>query len=268
MNEDRSAREGASASRGQQPEPGLVGSLDSEHPVVRRLGHRYLVDGEPVVSVTAILGVLGIEQLAAWGQRTAVAGICELARSRRLYRFDDEDRIFEALKAHGLTTGGVAAKARALGTTVHEAFALIAGGETVRADDYPDPEAGYMRALTGGIEALRLRSFVASELVVGSAVHGYAGTLDALIETEHRGRVLLDLKTSRGVNDSAHLQLAAYRAAAVECGHEPPDQCVVLRLAADGSFELLEGRATLEQFFAVKAAYEAITALRKALGDD
>ena len=109
--------------------------------------------------------------------------------------------------------------------------------------------------------------FIGSEVAVGSAVHGYAGTLDALVETEQRGRVLLDLKTSRGVYDSAHLQLAAYRAAAVECGHEPPDHCVVLRLAADGSFEFVDGWATLEQFLAVKRAHEAITALREALGD-
>jgi hypothetical protein len=237
-------------------------------PVVLRLGRgHYIVNGEPKPGVTPISNMPSIEQLGAWGQNVAVAGICELARTKRLHRFDDEERISEALRAYGLGVGAAAAKSRALGTTVHEGLEVIAAGGVIRPEDYPDPDCGYVRALIAGIEALRVTRFVASELVVGSAVHGYAGTLDLIVETEHRGRVLVDVKTSKAIYETAHLQIAAYAEAATECGHGPFDHSVVLRLAADGGFEFVRGRASIAQFVRLKNAYMALRELREAIRD-
>jgi hypothetical protein len=91
-------------------------------PVVtfERGGRAYLVDGVRVPSVTQIVGILGKDGLAGWGQRVAVEGVVTL-RELGIEIPSNIDAVFSLLKAHNRTTGALAAQARARGTVVHEA---------------------------------------------------------------------------------------------------------------------------------------------------
>ena len=60
---------------------------------------------------------------------------------------------------------------------------------------------------------------VAQEMTVASLTHGYAGTLDLIIETNGR-RLLADIKTGTGVYATTALQLAAYRYAEYQASDE------------------------------------------------
>jgi hypothetical protein len=105
--------------------------------------------------------------------------------------------------------------------------------------------------------------FHKTEVMVGSAKHGFAGRYDVRCEID--GQIcLLDLKTGKGIYDAALLQLAGYELASVEMGEEPVDRLVVLRLGADGKYETKDSHATLGMFLGVKAAYDALKALQKA----
>jgi hypothetical protein len=69
------------------------------------------------------------------------------------------------------------------------------------------------------------------------------------------------------VYESAHLQIAAYELAARECGEDPADHLVIVRLVDDGSFEFVRSRATFEQFLAIRRAHDAVERLREAIED-
>ena len=117
-----------------------------------------------------------------------------------------------------------------------------------------------------------------SELIVGSAEFGYAGRFDivaklrgtkyvskcypkrsSLVETLPPGaRWMLDLKTSKAVYPSYHLQLGGYEGAFEEDGYKPVDQTGVVRVTADGKYELVPGRALHADFLAVLDVYRVI----------
>jgi hypothetical protein len=121
--------------------------------------------------------------------------------------------------------------------------------------------------LIAAVHRLRPAGFLGSEVVVGSREHQYAGTYDVLVRDHAGRRIRLDLKTSSGVFESHHVQIQGYEMAARECGEEPADHLVIVRLAADGSYEFVRSQATPEDFLSLLAAYRAVKRLREAIGD-
>lgn len=124
------------------------------------------------------------------------------------------------------------------GTRVHElAEQLVAGKEVA----VPDDIAGHCESYVAFLQDWDPEP-VLIEAVVMSHKHGYAGTLDAILDIDGIGRVLLDIKTSRsGIFGEVALQLAAYRYADVyidEAGAEQPmlpvDQAFALHVRGDG----------------------------------
>lgn len=82
---------------------------------------------------------------------------------------------------------------------------------------------------------------LASEQVVWSLTHGYAGTLDLLAEVNGE-QAVLDWKTGKAVYSEAHLQNAAYRHAIREMGHGDPVKGYIVRLPKntdDPAFEVV-----------------------------
>ena len=79
--------------------------------------------------------------------------------------------------------------------------------------------------------------FIASERLVFSREHGYAGTTD-LIGTLNGRLALLDIKTGRGVYPEYKLQLAAYAVAWGEMTGHFPEVCTNLHVRSD--FTILE----------------------------
>jgi hypothetical protein len=83
---------------------------------------------------------------------------------------------------------------------------------------------------------------IASEQVIWSHRHRYAGTLDLLARVNGRLAVI-DWKTGKYVYNEAHLQNAAYRQAVREMGHGDPELGIIVRLPKtvdDPSFQAVE----------------------------
>jgi hypothetical protein len=86
---------------------------------------------------------------------------------------------------------------------------------------------------------------IASEQVIWSHRHRYAGTLDLLARVNGRLAVI-DWKTGKYVYNEAHLQNAAYRQAVREMGHGDPELGIIVRLPKtvdDPKFEAVEADA-------------------------
>lgn len=235
----------------------------------------YLVDGEEVPSVSTVLQVLEKGGLSWWGMKVGVEGVLELLKRPEVVVPPDADAIVALLKEHRLTVNHVKDKAADRGTNVHSALeGWFENGVIPDPQFYPENERGYVAGLVAFLNDAQPLGH-ASEVMVG-VPDGYAGRFDLLASFEGEVVVktypkrkpvreafesstwLLDLKTSKGVYPSYHLQLAAYEYALEACGYEAPDHSGVLRVTDDGRYELVEGRAHWEQFTSVLEVYHAI----------
>lgn len=202
----------------------------------------------------------------------------------------EHDATAESLKAlitaEKLSCNHVLNKAGDRGTNVHsalEAWARSNGEFFPTPQNFPDEERPYVEGLLQFVDTIAGKGRpVLCEVMVGSAEHGFAGRYDLVVElfepvefiakaykrkepktvTLGPGRFLGDAKTSSGVYDSHHLQLAAYEGASIECGYQPTDGRFVLHLTKDGAYEVVPSRATFDQFLAVKKTHDALKELK------
>ena len=243
----------------------------------------YKVNGKEVPSVTGVLDILEKGGLPWWGMKVGIEGVLQLSNADNLALYSTVEEWVELLTQHKLTVNHVRDQAGDRGQAVHDALELWASGNYVLPEPliYAPEEQGYVRGLRDflidcGAEA------VASEVMVGSAKHKYAGRFDLRARIPHdtdvvvktypvrkplRGRLeggewLLDLKTSKGVYDTHYLQLEAYETASIECGYEPTIQRGVIHVTEDGRYELAVSKATFTDFKAVLSAYKRLQALK------
>lgn len=184
----------------------------------------------PLVSVSSVLGVLDKPALIHWAWN--------LGREGRDFR--DERN-----------------KASTRGTSVHDAAELLATtGKPPKLADFPEDDRGYVQALASWWLTVR-PTVIATEVIVASLEHGYAGRFDLLCEIDGK-RCLRDYKTSRSIHAvEMFAQLEAYELAATESGHPPTDSRGIVRLGEDGTFEEAESCASAADFLGVKAAFDA-----------
>lgn len=199
--------------------------------------HKYLVDGSRVANVTTILGCVDKSgPLMAWAVRETKEG--------RDYR---ETRDTAATR----------------GTSVHDALEVLARDNTPPLlDQFPDEDRGYVQALARWWIDHR-PSPIHVEQLVASVKHRYAGKLDLVCEIQGIPH-MVDLKTSRRVYETHHLQLAGYELAYVECGYTPvPTVTAILRVDAEGEYEFVPSRASVEDWLNVCAMYETLRKVRR-----
>jgi hypothetical protein len=235
--------------------------------------------------------------------KVGVAGVQELVRTRHISTatFPDgnggvmgfatpamlwdegpltDDEIVQLLTKHKLTVNHTLSKAADRGTAVHDALEFWAGSQEVPTPSlYPPEQKGYVEALNKFLKDLAPAEpeVVASELMVGSVEHGFAGRYDIRVRTHkpcyvvfHRtpvkgpqirtlepGLHTWDLKTSKGVYLSHHKQLAGYEIGTVECGYEPSDELAVIHVSADGNYELVRSVAKAEDFLTTLAEWKS-----------
>lgn len=224
---------------------------------------KYTVNGDVVPSVTQILGALDKPALIWWGMQTGVNGLAALHRQGVEIPWEDPEGCCKLLTEHKLTVNHVRDTAATRGQSIHDALeAFAATGEIPDLDQFLAEDRGYVQGLARAMLALT-PEFVATEVMVGSAVHGFAGRYDAKCVIDGR-TVLIDLKTSKRTYPTQMLQMAAYALADAEMGNDPVDGCLVVNVHADGSHEITESYATAEMFLGVKAAWEAMQELKAA----
>ncbi len=258
-----------------------------------------------VPSVTTVLDCLKKGGLDFWGMRNGIAGCIALAERGLLWgewgktplvHLDGEwreatvQRVEELMREHSLRVNDQLGKAADRGSNVHDALEQWARhGVVPDPDNYPETERGYVRGLVGFLADLRevedLYQVESCEVAVGSLEHGYAGRFDLLVylggvtlnttpslkrELFEPGLYLLDLKTSSGVYASHHLQLVAYRQAAIECGYPAADDTAVLHVTSDGLYEVKKTPDTFrfEDFLHCKGVWEALERQRPKKGKE
>lgn len=284
------------ATRGYEVEyPGISVYYQSEP---KRL---YRVNGVEVPSVTTVNGVLDKPGLPWWGMKSGTEGLLTLIRDGLIGRSNGEptvvidgtpftatvDNVVELLKEKKLTVNHVKDRAGDRGVSVHAALEAWCDDPTYRPDlsFFPETEHGYLTGLTRFLDDITPqlgRGKINAEVMVGSAEHGFAGRYDLDLplkkdtelvvsrtpvrgekkDTFKGGRWLLDLKTSAGVYPTHFIQLAAYEQARQECGLPATVGQAVVRVDADGYYEVKKSNAVFADFAAILSAFTVMADLK------
>jgi len=215
----------------------------------------YTIDGKKFPSVTSILNVLNKPQLVNWAVRLTRDYIKqELFAFRRADSLTDLD-LGNLLAKSAAEHDRVRNAAADHGIVVHSSIASYIGNTSNVAQN--DPVIIAFRKWQEGAHFLP----VASERLVSSHEHGYAGTAD-LIGTLNGRLALLDIKTGRGVYPEYKLQLAAYAVALGEMTGHFPEVCMNLRVRSDltiteaNTFTGAELFPLFQTFLAAKRLFE------------
>jgi len=210
-------------------------------------GHSYHLDGRKVVGVTTATGKLPKDALIGWSAATTAA-----------YAVDHWDELAglplsERLSILTKARFNVSKAAALRGTQIHALGDAVSRGQEVDAGEHQAEVEAYARFLDRWDVTVH-----ATETPCANTTHLYAGTADAWA-TFGRGelaglRVLLDIKTGKGVYDDAALQLAAYRYCDLWQPDDeteeplPPVDAVVVAHVLPDSVRLLPVNAGPEQF--------------------
>lgn len=167
-------------------------------------GHSYQLDGEKVPGVTTVTGNLPKRALVDWAGR--VTAEYAVDHWQELAEQPPSARLNTLTRARYDTTS----KAALRGTQIHTLGERVSHGLEVDAGEHQAEVEAYARFLDRwDVDVL------ATETPCASTRWRYAGTADAWAvfgRGELAGaRVLLDIKTGKGVYDETALQLTAYR---------------------------------------------------------
>lgn len=203
--------------------------------------HRYKVNGESVISVTAATGIVDKSRpLIFW----ALGLTDKYLRSFLAERPDLVDKaellleLNVALKQHQI----VKEEAASNGKLVHawaEAFALAKrDGASAPAigDDLPDAVVAGINGFLDWVNSHKV-TFLETEQIIYSRTHNYVGLVDAVAKVDGK-KMLVDYKTSKGIYNEMRYQVSAYRNAWEEERENELDGSVILRFDKEtGAFE-------------------------------
>lgn len=211
-------------------------------------GHSYFLDECRVVGVTTACGNLPKNALVDWAGRVTAE-----------YAVDNWEHLAEmppSMRLNALTRARYTATSRAAlrGTQIHALGERVSNGEEVDAGEHTAEVEAYARFLDRWAVEV-----IATETPLAHTAYQYAGTADAWVtfgQGPYAGaRVLLDIKTGRGVYDSTALQLTAYRNAEIWQPHGPeseeplpPCDAVAVAHILPDAVELLPVEADERQF--------------------
>jgi hypothetical protein len=170
--------------------------------------------------VTHILKVVGTgtDALIKWAaneERKACLEACErvLVTTQRIMSPREFSATVESNLGPARQHQKLVSRAGDIGSAAHALVAWTLRGELgVSRGEKPDVGDNSLWAFMAWEDwwkGSRLR-VVRIEQPVWDPVLGYAGTIDAIVDHPDRGIGILDLKTSKGIYDTHHLQVAAY----------------------------------------------------------
>ena len=166
-----------------------------------------LFDSGPLPSVTGILNIVDKSgALVGWAKReTAACAVRNLDMLAKMRETGGDAAAVNWLKAIPDYQRDTAAD---IGTRVH----ALAASEAKRQPVEPtEEERPFLAAFRRFLEEWQ-PTYLATEEMVASLRHGYAGTFDAIVEMAG-DTWMLDVKTGTGVYPETALQLAAYAGA-------------------------------------------------------
>jgi len=203
-------------------------------------GGFYWKNNKPYASVTNIISVLDKPALSYWfGQQVYRAFAKDATLSEK-----------DALKAPYNTSTSAADRGKTIHSIV-ESYKTIKDKIKVIEKYRPYANAFYTWAKQYN------PNFIEREKEVFSNKYEYAGTLDGLLTLgDCPDKLILDVKTGKGIYPEVELQLSAYRQALQEEGVKVQDTAVLL-LKEDGTYTFqVTGKDRLEEFLACKKIYD------------
>jgi genome maintenance exonuclease 1 len=192
-------------------------------------GHTYTMGGKLLTGVTTVLDVRAKDFLKWWTVKLMYQTLLpKLKEVQGISEEEWEKILLEAKKAHTVKSK----EALVSGTIAHDWIEKYIKGEK---NDLPEDEKA-RNAINEFLswEKEHRVEWIASELVVASPEHQYAGTIDFIARID--GKLTLgDFKTSSQISEDYYLQTAAYQMALEPLIDEPIEQRVILRIPKDGT---------------------------------
>lgn len=251
----------------------IVGTLQIETDRVIRYDderHFYWIDGIRVPSVTQILGeAMPKPALTWWGFRVGMSVVTKAILDNELTwgelsSWSSPEAIVKPIEheAHpdvvkDEKTGKLRSKAEALalklrqhpnaireergtvGTSIHVAAEqTMISGALPNYADFPEADRGYVQALARWYVDTDPEP-VEQEVIVACDRYGYAGRFDLERRASTGNLVRCDFKTSNGIYEEFHLQLALYDIAAMAMGREQAAGAELIHLRPDGSYTVI-----------------------------
>jgi hypothetical protein len=229
-------------------------------------------------SVTSILKALPKGGLEWWGYKMGLVEGKRLSSDPNLSTISSDDDFYEAVKKLGRegnarTPSSELKSAGGRGTNVHDmaeemAKSLLTTGKLPAKQSIPSDMTGYAAALKKFHDE-RIKDklqVVHVEVTVVSLANQYAGTLDVILHDENSGIFyIVDWKTSKAIYESHLLQITAYEHAAKEQEWIPrnaPTIGTVVRLGADGNYEMRNSDFELADFMSVYRVWQFLRATK------
>jgi ATP-dependent exoDNAse (exonuclease V) beta subunit len=185
----------------------------------------YQIDGALYPSVTSILQVIAKPDLVRWARRTTIEAIRQALDGKGgPYSREFLEAVLERAAQEPERVRDAAA---GKGSSAHEAVSLALAGEPYDETYAPQVQAALAFLQDQGLKVL------ATETVVASKAHGFAGTADLLAERDG-ALVLADWKSGSGVWPEYALQLGAYSLAIQEMMGHPIEHAYVVQLREGG----------------------------------
>ena len=196
--------------------------------------HTYTANGEIVLGVTSITGILDKPALLYWVNNTDIKYLEEVLTPGMTIDELSKVAIISGMKGLFRKRSKDAAD---IGTAVH---AYLEKYLKAGINKQPLPDLPVNPLIKKAIEAFIAWTkendvkFLNSELKVYSRKHKYAGTLDAeaIVNGKH---AIVDFKTSSGIYPEMYIQTSAYAKALEEERGEKFDEVWILRIPKDGS---------------------------------
>jgi hypothetical protein len=206
------------------------------------------------------------DNLMRWAARLNGEGIAELAGPAlsgepesipdALAWLETAESIWDTLSEAELTYEHIRDRAAVRGTNVHElALLALARDQVPDLAGFSEEERGYAQGVMRfWLEHDPKPTHV--EQVVCDPDLGVAGRFDLRATLSDREGVgLVDCKTGGYISEGAHAQLAGYDYLAGICEIGATDWQAILRVDAEGGYELIEGEAVHEDFLCAVDVY-------------
>lgn len=203
--------------------------------------HRYFMDGKKMTGVTTILSVISKPQLIQWAANEAVKYIKENVITADLFEGSSASGIYYPVSEEDLEKARTAHakkrdKSADIGTLAHAWVEDWIAGKNPPKDENIALMTDNFLKWVGEVKP----KFLASEKIVYSKKHFYAGTLDFVAEIN--GRTYLgDIKTGNGIYPEMFWQTAGYQLAFEETEPEMKiDAHIIVNTTKDGKLNLEE----------------------------
>jgi hypothetical protein len=210
---------------------------------------RYLLNGEPMVSVSQITETLGKQAaLVPWAEGVSIEGTVRAIQSGALDPAIDPRHAAAIVRAARLGAEGVRDEAAQRGKTIHTVFFnYVMTGKFPKREDWREDHWPWAQGAARVLLALNAEPEIAEQPLCNPK-YGYAGRPDLIARCSYNGRrvrLLLDYKTGRGrVYDSAHYQGRLYGECLEPCQIEPVEDILIVGVDDSGGFELVRCEAS------------------------